>query len=148
MIPEFTDNTGRKWLVEMTVGALRRIRVATELKAGELLTDRKQLELFYSDDERAARVLFELCKPDEPFEKWIERLNGDALREGRDAVMEAAANFTLRPEISAVFRETWRSDQRTNAQTLATTMRENTVETESSESAGNLPGSLESTLAS
>jgi hypothetical protein len=144
MTTAFKDRTGTEWPVEVTVGSLRRVREATGLKLGELMTDRTQLERLYQDDELAGQVLFELCRSvckGMTQHEFIELLHGQALREGRDAIVEAAANFTLPPAIFDVFSRTWRSDRQTRIDQLAEMMTSPSTATESSESAGNSPES-------
>lgn len=148
MRPEFRDANGRAWSIEITAGVLRRVREATGIKLGEILTNRLEFEKIYDDEERFGRVLYELCwiqASGETKEAFLERLGGDAIREGRDAIVEAVANFTQPREISAAFALNWKSRR---DEVLSSIGRSLTNElTESSESVSGSAGSPASTLA-
>jgi hypothetical protein len=110
MTPEFKDRNGKTWTVDVTAGSLRRVRVATGIKLGEVLTSRESLAELYKDEERTTRVLFELCRDQlngMTFDDFAELIHGDAIREGRDAIIVAVGNFTLPRAISKVFSENW-----------------------------------------
>lgn len=123
MIPSFTDTANKVWQVELTTGALKRVRTVTGIELGSILTDEPRLaKLLYAEPEPFANVLFEICRTQLDGldgDGFLERLNPDALEGARQATVEAIANFTLPPAISKAFVANWRNAVTARAETLA-----------------------------
>lgn len=104
----FKDKTGREWAVDVTIGALKRIKDVLDVNLYEIesgdppLATRLQTDLAFMVD-----VIYVVCKPqcDEKNvtgEQFGEALDGEAVLRARTAFFEALIDF---------FRQTQRPDR-------------------------------------
>lgn len=101
MPTHFTDHTGRRWTVDVTVAAVKRVRAATKLDLLDLAGG-KVLERLWSDPVLLGDVLFACCQQqarehgvDEA--TFGELLAGDTIARATDALIDSLVSFTPDP---------------------------------------------------
>lgn len=103
----FTDKAGHRWVLDLTAGDLRRVRVQTGVELGKLLAKPEQLAgVLFGDVETFGDVLWVLLEK-QAKEKAVSE---DAFADGFDreavnaaalALVDAVADFTQPPTTAA-----------------------------------------------
>ena len=115
---EFKDNSDRTWKLAVSVGAVGRVREATEVLLPALFDDNcKLLAELSADVVKLVTVIFCLCEKQAEAagvspEDFADALWGDALGAAGEALLRATADFFTSPE------------QRAAAHTALDTLRE------------------------
>lgn len=101
MPTNFSDHSGRRWTVDVTVAAIKRVRGATTLDLLDLAGG-KVLERLWSDPVLLGDVLYAVCQQqarehgvDEA--SFGELLAGDTIARATDALIDSLVSFTPDP---------------------------------------------------
>ena len=100
----FTDTAGREWQLNITVGAVKRVREATDVLLPSLFDDDlTPLGEFVADYIKVVDVLWAVCKPqadaiDINAEQFAESLGNDSLGKATEALVRATIDFFTSPE--------------------------------------------------
>lgn len=109
-MPQFTDSKGRSWSIEITVGALKRVRRLLAVDLMDVLEAQKGLlESLYRDPVAIADVCYAACQPQAESlgvdqDEFLGSLSGDAIDHARDALLEGLAAFFPSPPTRAAMR--------------------------------------------
>lgn len=101
----FTDAQGREWQIDVTLGTIKQVRIATGYSLPSMFDTDESLSQFVADYEKIGDTLFELCKGqhgDVDPVQFARALGGDALREATEALVRATVDFFPTPEAREV----------------------------------------------
>lgn len=128
-MPHFTDSTGEKWLVDITIGTVKRIKKLLKADFGNpLLGEPAPLTRFHLDIAFICDVLFVVCQHEAKEREvsdldFADRLSGDASYAAYIAFLEALADFFQqlhRPDVvTAIQRMREKVTQQVEAATKA-----------------------------
>lgn len=100
---KFTDTFGREWELDVNVGSIKRVRLATGIVLPALFDNK--LEGFAelsTDYEQLVNVVWALChkqRPEIDGEGFAEGMGGDSLFTATEALARAIADFFTSPEL-------------------------------------------------
>ncbi len=111
---KFTDKAGREWVIDLTAGDLRDVRVQTGVELGKLLTAPDKLAaVLFGDREKFGDVLWMLVA--EQAEKrgvtapaFFKGLDGPTNGRAALAMLDAVADFTQPPKTAETTKEVLR----------------------------------------
>jgi hypothetical protein len=98
-MPKFVDREQRSWEISINVASMKRVKDATGVNLGLLLTDNmKPLADLMQDPIALVDVMYVLCKPDADKRsvsdvEFGESLAGESFEHACDAFMEALIDF-------------------------------------------------------
>lgn len=106
----FTDNTGRSWVVAVTVDSVRRVRAAIDFDLMRLIDDKRQLARIVRDPVLLCDVLYVVCKPqadeqnvsDEDFGRAMA---GDAIEHATEQLLNSLVDFCPSPRDRANLKQ-------------------------------------------
>lgn len=159
----FTDNKGRRWLLEINVGALKRIRALCDgfdvLNLVQLDSDGTSnadgLERLSSDPILLVDVIYAVCKPEADAlgvsdEDFGSAMVGDVITDATNQLLDAIVDFF--PEAKRLlFQKTLRAARRfaeKNTQTLLTMLNDPNLDKELENRLESRVGTLKDTFIS
>jgi hypothetical protein len=110
----FRDKLDREWVIDLTAGDLRRVRVAASVELGKLLTQPDKLaDVLFGDREKFGQVLWVLCgsQAEKLFvteDTFADGLDAPAISLAAVAVLAAVADFTQPPKTAEATKEALR----------------------------------------
>lgn len=105
----FTDKHGRLWLLSLTLGDIRRIRVECGVDVGELLKNPTKFAESLDDPEKFGALLWCLCSEEATArgvtpEQFAFGLDGSAVQSAYLGVVGAVADFYQSPEMARTLK--------------------------------------------
>lgn len=102
----FTDRNKHQLTVNLTVGAIRKVRSETGIDLGSSLTDEKALaSLMFGSPDRLVSILYVLTGSTADPDEFADAFDGPTLERATDALLQAIADFFPRSRIAAAIRE-------------------------------------------
>lgn len=118
-MPSFKDSTGRDWLVEVNVSAVKRVRSLLGVDLLAVVDDNLKLLAKLADDPiLLVDVLYAVCKPQADDAKVTDEqfggvMVGDAIHAGAAALFGAIADFFPEPQKRTAIRKVVEKANRT-----------------------------------
>lgn len=101
----FTDSAGRTWIIEINVGAIKRVRALCDVNIIDIITldeknnpDAGLLEKLASDPVLLVDVIYAVCKPEcdklgVSDEEFGSSMNGDVIEQATHKLLEGIIDF-------------------------------------------------------
>lgn len=95
----FKDRHGRAWVVELTVGAVKRVKALAGFDVLTIVTGGTEVfGEFLGDAVRQCEALYAICKPEADtagvtLDMFLDAIAGDSLLEARDVLVEEITDF-------------------------------------------------------
>jgi len=122
-VSTFTDATGERWTIEITVAEIKQLRTLLSLDLLAIMDDQGQmLKRLASDpvllvDVISVLLTEQITKRGLDERSFAARLVGEGLSNAMDALMDSIANFTPPPR-GAVIKQAWAKVQQMDARAI------------------------------